>query len=189
MSGFNNRTGRSICWTEQPEVEQVVVAEACTSPDRRVKSGLSWRAEGSAEGSTPSLQCSPASCTGDGARYTVHHHVQIRDDEGGHGASTSGHRCRHCRYRHAHRHTRPGVAARPVIIWSAGRTEALPASTALGSIVEKSCARRRLLWVVQASGNLLPTVAVVCGSIAIRRARSPRMSTNSGSPRPEGLRP
>jgi hypothetical protein len=70
-------------------VEQVVVAKACTSPDRRAKPGLFWRAEGSAEGSTPSVQSSPALCTGDRARCTAQNHVQIRDDEGGHGASTS----------------------------------------------------------------------------------------------------
>jgi hypothetical protein len=70
-------------------VQQVVAAEACTSPDRRAKPGLSWRAKGSAEGSTPSSHRSPALRTGDRAQLTAHHHVQIREDEGGHGAYTS----------------------------------------------------------------------------------------------------
>lgn len=65
------------------------MAKACTSPDRRAKPGLSWRAAGSAEGSTPSARCSPALRTGDRAQCTAQHHVQIRDDEGGQGASTS----------------------------------------------------------------------------------------------------
>jgi hypothetical protein len=40
-------------------VEQVVVAKACTSPDRRAEPGLSWCAKGSAEGSTPSFTVQP----------------------------------------------------------------------------------------------------------------------------------
>ena len=40
----------------------------------------------------PLSQCSPASRTGDRARHTAHHHVQIRDGEGGQGASPLGER-------------------------------------------------------------------------------------------------
>ncbi len=80
---------------------------------------------------------------------------------------------------------------------SAERTEALPASTASGTVMEKSCARRRLSCTnctrpgdirLQAE-NLLRTVVLVYTSIAIRRARSPRMSPTSGSPRTQRERP
>lgn len=68
---------------------QVVVAEACTSPAGGANAGLLAH-EGQCKGSTPFSQGSPAKRTVDGARRTAHHHVQVRDDEGGQGAHTFG---------------------------------------------------------------------------------------------------
>jgi hypothetical protein len=67
-------------------VEQVVACGGVHNPGPAGKIRPPPGARRAARGSTPRAQCSPAPRTGDRARHTAHHHVQIRDDEGGKGA-------------------------------------------------------------------------------------------------------
>jgi hypothetical protein len=83
-------TGRLIYWTDRPtEVQQVVIAKACTSPPTGQCRLLVTRWAVSKGFDSLFSHRSPAPRTGDGAQRTAHHHVQIRDDEGGQGARTS----------------------------------------------------------------------------------------------------
>ena len=66
-------------------MEQVVVAEACTTRAGG-QSGLLQVRGGQRGVQLPRSQCSPARRTGDRAQHMAHYHVQIRGDEGGKGA-------------------------------------------------------------------------------------------------------
>jgi hypothetical protein len=70
---------------QKTRVEQVVVAEACTTP-RAGGENPALLVRGRQRGvRLPGAQCSPARRTGNRARHTAHYHVQIRGDEGGKG--------------------------------------------------------------------------------------------------------